>query len=56
MTTFREVSFVELMAGDCDQEKPAEEFDYIFSDGKKLKTDRKLLADALEAGESVADV
>lgn len=52
MATFRTKSFTEINLDLEDATEKPESFDYIFSDGKKLKTERKLLAEALAEHEA----
>lgn len=54
MATFRTKSFAEINADlDAQSTETKDDFDYVFSDGVKMKTPRKLLREALENHETV---
>ncbi len=48
MATFRTKSFTEINRDLEDAAETTKDFDYLFSDGVKMRTERKLLKEALE--------
>ena len=52
VATYRECSFAQLVAATEGEDQKVDEFDYLMSDGTRLKTERKLLKEAIEAAES----
>ena len=55
MATFRTKNFTEINRDMEDATEAPKEFDYIFSDGVKMRTDRKLLKEALENHAAIND-